>query len=408
MKLNNLFAAAAGGALIAGLSFAAAVKILRANAPDRAAGDEGPCPGFEGPEKRFELNVRPPAYPGRTNTRRRGLRRLPRRFWDRCIALLNGKVLGKIENELWDAYLITESSLFVSATKVIILTCGTTTLLQCVPLLLAAVQELGHHVEWVQFSRKNYTYPEWQQHMHRGFEREMAFLREAGIEGDTHILGPISQDHYYFFAADLIVRQDGLPAPQEKDQLLILNMYDIDPRVSRLFWRPHTQSSGWDEVAAAAAATKAAGIDEIFVQHTTKGQEKQKKKPLIQQKLFDPCGYSMNGICDDTYHTIHVTPESHCSYASFETNVSLPSFAPVVQRVVGMFQPQRFTAMFFADKQSPLALAQRKMTSENKEALHQVPGYRMKCLCFHEFEPGYFIVLGNFLKIPGRGRTMTF
>ena len=34
--------------------------------------------------------------------------------------------------------------------------------------------------------------PEWQRRMHRGFEREMSFLREAGIEeGDTHILGPV-------------------------------------------------------------------------------------------------------------------------------------------------------------------------------------------------------------------------
>ena len=39
----------------------------------------------------------------------------------------------------------------------------------------------------------------------------------------------------------------------------------------------------------------------------------------IDDFLFEPCGYSMNGLEDDgVASTIHITPEDHCSYASLE------------------------------------------------------------------------------------------
>ena len=58
----TLAAAAAGGALIAGCSFAAAYKLL--NKPEESL--PGDCPGFEGPEKRLEINIRPVKVRDRT------------------------------------------------------------------------------------------------------------------------------------------------------------------------------------------------------------------------------------------------------------------------------------------------------------------------------------------------------
>ena len=40
----------------------------------------------------------------------------------------------------------------------------------------------------------------------------------------------------------------------------------------------------------------------------------------VDDWAFEPCGYSMNGLREHYYYTIHVTPESGFSYASFETN----------------------------------------------------------------------------------------
>lgn len=74
--------------------------------------------------------------------------------------------------------------------------------------------------------------------------------------------------------------------------------------------------------------------------------------------MFEPCGYSCNGITPFGYFTIHVTPEPHCSYASFETNIptgmglkNYPNaYAEVIARIVGFFQPSRFTVTLFTEK----------------------------------------------------------
>lgn len=117
--------------------------------------------------------------------------------------------------------------------------------------------------------------------------------------------------------------------------------------------------------------------------------------------MFEPCGYSMNGIEGDAYHTIHITPESHCSYASFETNAPLDSYQQLIHRVISTFRPGRFTIMFFADENSPISkMSSHQLDDSNprKEPYWRVPGYSNTCLCFHEFEPGYFIVLANYRK----------
>ena len=77
---------------------------------------------------------------------------------------------------------------------------------------------------------------------------------------------------------------------------------------------------------------------------------------VVHDHLFDPCGYSMNGVASkNRYWTIHITPEAHCSYVSFETNISPCSYAHLVSKVLCTFQPQRATMVVQADKFSPVA-----------------------------------------------------
>ncbi len=55
---------------------------------------------------------------------------------------------------------------------------------------------------------------------------------------------------------------------------------------------------------------------------------------------FEPCGYSCNGMMDNSYFTIHVTPEAESSYVSFGTNVKRTEYGSVVEKVLRIFKPQ--------------------------------------------------------------------
>lgn len=87
-------------------------------------------PGFEGPEKTLEIDFDPFLGP------ERGLREITREQWDALLTDAKCTILDTMSNEYIDSYVLSESSLFVYSRKLLIKTCGTTTLLMCLPKLL--------------------------------------------------------------------------------------------------------------------------------------------------------------------------------------------------------------------------------------------------------------------------------
>jgi len=57
----------------------------------------------------------------------------------------------------------------------------------------------------------------------------------------------------------------------------------------------------------------------------------------------------MNGLLDQGYFTIHITPQPSCSFVSFETNIQVPGndYSTLVAQVLNVFKPGSFTVTLF-------------------------------------------------------------
>ena len=82
---------------------------------------------FEGPEKKLELAV----------TDGVSLRAQGDEFWNRVVAASGAHVLSVLRGESCDAYLLSESSLFVFDGYLTMITCGQTRLVDAAHLLVA-------------------------------------------------------------------------------------------------------------------------------------------------------------------------------------------------------------------------------------------------------------------------------
>jgi len=330
--------------------------------------------GFEGIEKRLEIGLR--KNPNSSVFHLNGMRNATKEFWVNVLNLLNAKILDVKSTETMDGYLLSESSLFVSPRSITLITCGTTKLLSCVSLLLEGIKQQGLEVEWVSYSRKNFMYPWVQPAPHCSLSAEYTLLRKHFPDGHPFILGPLDGDHYFFYLMDKMDR----PCKEEVDQQLKILMFDLDPDVCRLHF--------CDEFSINSEQTqkvrRVAGLTQLF-----------KDFPLIQDVQFAPCGYSVNALRGLEYSTIHVTPELECSYASFETTVSLKCYYEVIRSVLEIYKPGRFTIHLFLDEFSEAALQRNAGGSIGIENAYE--GYRLVNYSINEFQPGYLTGAATFV-----------
>ncbi len=288
--------------------------------------------GFEGPEKVLEIDF--VDFEGRVPVAG-GMRTLSREVWDKVLDLARCQILSKMSNDYFDAYVLSESSLFVYPHKVFIKTCGTTTLLRCLPLLLDEANLVGMQQEWIGYTRKNYTFPDVQEFPHSSFAQEIDYTRKCSgpngepLKGGAYVLGDLQSDHWYVYVADNVER-----ANLNTERNMNIMMYDIDPTVAKLFFRDSSLSLDAD----AKRVTKETGICGLC------------PNAVIDDRMFEPCGYSMNALEGPAFYTIHVTPEEAFSYASFETNLESDDFTVLVEQVLDVFRPKRFAITLFADE----------------------------------------------------------
>ncbi|XP_077443041.1 S-adenosylmethionine decarboxylase proenzyme isoform X1 [Stigmatopora argus] len=294
---------------------------------------------FEGTEKLLEL-----WFSRQDETKGTGdLRTIPRFEWDKLLENVHCLIISVTKTDKQEAYILSESSMFVSKRRFILKTCGTTLLLQAlVPLLELAREYCGFDaIENFFYSRKNFMKPTHQEFPHRNFQEEVDFLRQifpmaSGLQrgpcfedGAAYCMGRLNSDCWYLFTLDLPEYWENKYA----DQTLEVLMSDLDPAIMDQFYMKDGVS--------ASDVTRMSGICDLI------------PGSVIDATLFNPCGYSMNGMkTDGTYWTIHITPEPDFSYVSFETNLSQTSYDDLVQKVVDAFKPGKFVTTLFVNQSS--------------------------------------------------------
>jgi len=303
--------------------------------------------GFEGPEKRLEIDFKPNARCPK------GLRSLSRDQINELLELAKCTIVSSKRNQYFDSYVLSESSLFIYPNKLMIKTCGTTTLLKCIPKLLeyTIAMELG--VELVRYSRKNFLFPHKQAYPHLRWSDEVDYLNTI-FDGNAYVLGPLTESHWYLYLADYSERRNHSKQPEITLEVM---MHDLEPQAAKRFYRREGIQDN----------TKFVGIADLLPGSET------------DEFNFTPCGYSMNGLWERAYYTIHVTPEPHCSYASFETNVTLSSYTMLLASVCQIFKPGSLTVTLFNETGLPDHHLQQEFDLN-------IVGYNMKHKTFSELD----------------------
>ena len=445
-----------------------------------------------GPEKLLEVWFSPAPQDLQTCSEQTGLKAVPSEIWKSMLDLVNCKVLSIIESEDVDAYLLSESSMFVFPHKLILKTCGTTTLLCGLPRILEIATLFGGFARStapvgrgiavaaapyrVFYSRKNFLFPDRQHGPHRSWRDEVKALDQLFVGGSAYMIGKMNGEHWYLYLTEPYtmltppaspVRAESPPATETKiltlprealakknakvcegeDETLEVLMTDLDEENAKQFYLDdasavaerqfrYFQGNHEDHVDVFSNTSSDTGDtlldDEPYPEElTTEGHalgtvvsdscglsdvypKSKYSESRIDAYLFTPCGFSANGVIPAPdgiggthYFTVHVTPEPNCSYASFETNVPAcqkgRETVEVVQHVVDIFKPGRFTVTLFEAKASYEekvgcdldALFEIKALERQAARRHakmdQIKGYRRVDRIVHDLD-GYDLV----------------
>ncbi|KAI8078873.1 adenosylmethionine decarboxylase [Halteromyces radiatus] len=375
---------------------------------------------FEGPEKLLELWFSPSLTDMMDHQHvdsPRGLLAVPRAVWEDMLALVKCTVLNVIQHDHVDAYLLSESSMFVYPHKMIIKTCGTTTLLLALPRMLEIAKTFCYFDKvWrVFYSRKAFMFPDRQTGPHKSWESEVTFLNQFFEDGSAYKIGKMAGDHWHLYttkpADDVLLHQrtsshvqgellecayqSGESTPVEStfensssvpsDQTIEILMTQLNPKNMERFYQQQGMPVG---IQGGKLVDEMTGIDQLY------------PSADVDSYLFEPCGYSSNGLWQDRYFTIHVTPEPQCSYASFETNIPVMESHPsckddpidqLVKQVIHIFDPASFTVTFFTSHNM----------NQHKRMIHsmsQKQGYKRTDRILYEFD-GYDLVYGHYVKL---------
>ena len=258
---------------------------------------------FEGSEKKAEIVVKGQQFSL--------LDDIADDFWTELVQCCNAQILSSIRNDDCKAFLLSESSLFVWRDRLLILTCGNTRLVHSVEFF---IQKIGmDKIQQVIYQRKNEYFSHAQP---SSFGDDIKLLGQY-VAGKAYRFGELDSHHNYIFHQDNSFQADKL------DKTYELLAYQISQRASE---KLTTKGLKAEEI------RQFLQLDELFSDFA------------LDDFVFDPFGYSVNGIRGKEYFTIHVTPQASSSYVSIESNINLIKLA---SNFLVILAPQSFDLLSF-------------------------------------------------------------
>lgn len=232
-------------------------------------------------------------------------------FWGALVAQCEAKVLSKISNETCKAFLLSESSLFVWNDHLLILTCGDTQLVNSVMFFLNHIDK--DLVQQIIYQRKN----EYCSHLQASHVLDDTKQLQTFNQGKLLRFGELDSHHSYLYHLDNDYRGE------LNDKTYEVLIYNIDPAVSALLTQKNIDNQ---------QIRKILQLDKMIPDF------------ILDDFVFEPFGYSLNAIFKEHYFTIHLTPQEHNSYVSFESNINLIDFIPII---LGIFSPASFDVITY-------------------------------------------------------------
>jgi len=226
-------------------------------------------------------------------------------FWHNLVNAGSAQILSSISNEHCKAFILSESSLFVWHDHFLILTCGVTQLIKSIEYFIKHIGQ--ENIVDCSYQRKNEYYANAQL---SSFGDDIKILSQY-IRGSALRFGEIDGHHNYYF-----YKNKSKITNRAKAYELIA--YQVNSKVLRKL------SS---EVLTFRDIRKFLQLDVLFPQF------------ILDDFVFKPHGYSVNGLFKDKYFTIHITPQVNSSYISFAANLDLIALLPLI---LSILQPVSF------------------------------------------------------------------
>jgi S-adenosylmethionine decarboxylase len=259
-----------------------------------------------GPEKLLEVWFAPNPNCLPPGVKPNGLKAVSSETWVGMLDMVNCKILSVLEAEHMDAYLLSESSMFVFPHKLILKTCGTTTLLLGLRRLLRIAAEYAGFPFYntkslddihtaaspyrVFYSRKNFLFPDKQRGPHKSWKQEVKYLDDMFEGGSAYMVGKMNGDHWYLYITSpetsvspprtpdenkiLLCQPNLLRVPTTKasifngglesnDETLEILMTDLEPENAKQFYLEHASAVASDSLFSQAQEARKVALESL-------------------------------------------------------------------------------------------------------------------------------------------------